>query len=142
VEAFDELAVIAVLIVAGDVEKGLRDRQRGAQLVGGVGCESLLFGGVCFEPCEHAVEGVGEFAELISAAFQLDPVRERSGCGDACGVCDAGQRGEHLAGEKPPSQETEHEQERQHDRRLRSEGVQEVGAGGTEAARNEAAGSS
>ena len=121
VEAVDELAVVAVRIVAGHVEKRLRDRQRGAQLVGGVGCEPLLFGDVCFEPREHAVEGVGELAELISAAFQLDPVGERSGCRHACGVCDAGQRGEHLAGEKPPSQESEHEQERVHDRRLRSE---------------------
>ena len=75
------------------------------------------------------VEGVGELAELVSAAFQLDPVGERSGRGHACGVGDASQRGEHLAGEKPPSHETEHEQERQHDRRLRSEGAQEVGAG-------------
>ena len=35
------------------------------RLVGGIGREALLFGNVCFEPCEHGVEGVGEFAELI-----------------------------------------------------------------------------
>ena len=63
-------------IVAGDVEKCLRDRQRGAQFVGGVGCESLLFGDVCFEPGEHGVEGVGELAELVAAALQLDSVGE------------------------------------------------------------------
>src|SRR5437588_7549067 len=68
VEAVDKLVVAAVLIVAGDVEKCLRDRQRGAQFMGGVGCKSLLFGYVCFEPREHGVEGVGELAELISAA--------------------------------------------------------------------------
>ena len=68
VEAVDELAGVAVRIVAGDVEKRLRDRQRGAQFVGGVGCESLLFGDVRFQVCEHRVEGVGEFAELILAA--------------------------------------------------------------------------
>ena len=68
VEAVDELAVVAVRIVAGHVEQCLRDRQRGAQLVGGVGCESLLFGDVCFEPREHGVEGVGELAELVVAA--------------------------------------------------------------------------
>ena len=50
------------------LKQRLRDRQRSAQFVGGVGCESLLFGDVCFEPREHGVEGVGEFAELISAA--------------------------------------------------------------------------
>ena len=68
VEAVDKFVVAAALIVAGHVEKCLRDRQRGAQLVGGVGCESLLFGDVCFEAREHGIEGVGELAELISAA--------------------------------------------------------------------------
>ena len=68
VEAVDKFAVVAVQIVAGNVEKCLRDRQWGAQLVGGIGCESLLFGELCFEPREHRVEGVGELAELISAA--------------------------------------------------------------------------
>ena len=114
VEAVDELAVVAVRIVAGHVEQRLRDRQRGAQLVGGVGGESLLFGDVCFEPREHGVEGVGELAELVVAARQPDSVGERSGRGHACGVGDAGQGGEHAAGEKPPSHETEHQQERQH----------------------------
>ena len=68
VEAVDEFAVGVARIVASDVEQCLRDRQRGAQFVGGIGCESLLFGDVCFEPREHGVEGVGEFAELIFAA--------------------------------------------------------------------------
>ena len=68
VEAVDKLAGVAVRILAGHVEQCLRDRQRGAQLVGGVGGESLLFGDVCFEPREHGVEGVGELAELVSAA--------------------------------------------------------------------------
>ena len=68
VEAVDELVVVAVRIVAGHVEQRLRDRQRGAQLVGGVGCEPLLFGDVCFEAREHGVEGVGELAELVAAA--------------------------------------------------------------------------
>jgi hypothetical protein len=47
----------------------LRDRQRGAQLVGGIGCEPLLFGDVRFEAREHAVEGVGELVKLIAAAW-------------------------------------------------------------------------
>jgi hypothetical protein len=67
-KAVDELAVVAVRIAARHVEECLRDRQRGAQLVGGVGCESLLFGDVRFEPREHGVEGVGELAELVTAA--------------------------------------------------------------------------
>ena len=83
VEAVDELAGVAVRIVAGDLEQCLRDRQRGAQFVGGVGCESLLFGDVRFEPREHGVEAVGELAELVVATRQLDPVGERSVRGHA-----------------------------------------------------------
>jgi hypothetical protein len=76
VEAVDELAEFAVWIVAGYVEECLRDCEWRAQLVGGVGCESLLFRDVCFEPREHGVEAVGELVELVLTAFQLDPVRE------------------------------------------------------------------
>ena len=63
-----------------------------------------------------------------SAALQPDPVGERSVRGHAGGVGDAGQGGEHAAGEEPPSHETEHQQERQRDGRGRSEGAQEVEA--------------
>ena len=94
--------------------------------MGGVGREPLLFGDVRFEPREHGVEAVGELAELVLTAFQLDPVGERSSRGHACGVCDACQGGEHPAGENPPSQETEHQQKRHQDGRGRSESAQEV----------------
>ena len=76
-EALDELAVVALWIPGGHVEQRLRDRQRGAQLVGGVGREALLFGDVGFELREHGVERVGELAELVVPPFQLDPVGER-----------------------------------------------------------------
>jgi hypothetical protein len=66
-EALVELAAVAVRIVAGDVEKCLRDRQRCTQLVGGVGREPPLPGDMRLQPREHAVEGVGEFMELIAA---------------------------------------------------------------------------
>jgi hypothetical protein len=115
VEAVDELAVVPVRIVAGHIQQRLRDRQRGAQFVGGIGCEPLLFGDLCLEPREHGVEGVGELAELVIAAFQPDPVGERSRRGRACGVRDTGQWSEHPAGEKPPSHETEHQEEGQYD---------------------------
>ena len=71
----------AARIVAGDVEQGLRDRQRRAQFVGGVGGEPLLFGDVGLEPCEHRVEGVGELAELVvggpAAGFGARAIRSR-----------------------------------------------------------------
>ena len=86
------------------------------------------------EPCEHGVESVGELAELVVAAFQLDPVGERSVRGHACGVGDAGQGIEHAAGENPPSHEPEYQQERQHFGYARSESAQEVGPVGNEPA--------
>src|SRR5918995_6050839 len=52
---------------------------------------------------------------------------ERSVRGHTCGVGDASQGGEHAAGEKPPSQETEYQQKRQHDGRGRSESAQKEG---------------
>jgi hypothetical protein len=56
---------------------------------------------MCFELREHRVEGVGEFAELVVAAFQLDSVGERSLGGQACGIFDTSQGREHAAGEDP-----------------------------------------
>ncbi len=73
-EAVDQFAVVAVRITTRHVEKRLRDRQRGAQFVGGVGCESPLFSDVCFEPGQHAVEGIGELAKFVSASRKLDSV--------------------------------------------------------------------
>ena len=139
VEALDELADVAVRIVAGDVEQGLRDRQWRAQLVGRVGGEPPLLGDVCFEPSEHGVEAVGQLTELVVASFQLDPVRERSARRHARGVGDARQGGEHPTGEQPPSHETEHQQERQHRSGPRREDPQEAGPDGKDARRVEAA---
>jgi hypothetical protein len=110
VEALDKVATVAVRIVASHVEECLRDRQRGTQFVGGVGSKSLLVGDVRFESREHGVEGVRELTELVRAAFQLDPVGERSVRGHACGMCDASQGRKHLAGENPSSQEAENQQ--------------------------------
>jgi hypothetical protein len=94
----------------------------------------LLFGDVCFEPGEHGVERVGQFAELVFAAFQLDPVGQRSVPGQAGGVCDADQRREHATGEDPSAHEAEHQQERHHRGCPRGESLQEVGPAGHEEA--------
>ena len=69
VAAVVELVVAAVLIVAGDAKEGLGDRECGPQLVGGVCCEALLFGDVRVEPRQHGIEGVGELAEFVFAAW-------------------------------------------------------------------------
>ncbi len=110
-QPFDEFGRVAVRIVAGDVEKGLRDRQRGAQLVRGVGRESLLLGVVGFETREHRIETVGQLAELVVAPLEIDSVREGSAAGSSRGVGDPRERGEHRAGEKPPADQAESEQE-------------------------------
>ena len=49
-----------------DVQQRLRERQRRAQLVRRVGRESLLFGDVCLEAREQAVDGVGEILQLVA----------------------------------------------------------------------------
>ena len=89
-------------------------------------CEALAANRCCSATCASsrasiASKAVGELAELVVAAFQLDPVGERSVRGQAGGIGDAGQRREHAAGEDPPSHETEHQQERQRGGCLRGE---------------------
>ena len=111
-EAVDELAVVAGRVGAGHVEQGLRDRERRAQLVGGVGREPLLLGDLRLEPREHGVEGVGELAELVVGALAAGSGARAIRRRQAGGVGDAGQRREHPAGEDPPSDEAEHQQER------------------------------
>ena len=75
---------------------------------------ALLLGVVVLESGQHGVEAVGEFAKLVLGAFQLDPVGERPVPGLAGCFGDAGERGEHAAGEDPPSQQAEHQQEQHH----------------------------
>ena len=65
-EALDQLVIGAVGVAAGDVEQGLRGRQRGAQLVRRVGREPLLLGDVRLEPREQPVDRVGEVLQLVA----------------------------------------------------------------------------
>ena len=110
-ESFDELVVVSVRVVAGDLEQGLRDRERGAQLVRRVGGEPPLFGDVRLESREHRVEAVGELAELVVPALQFDAVRERPVRSPARGIRDPSQGHEHAAGEEPSAQQAERQQE-------------------------------
>ena len=119
--------VVAVRIVAGDVEKCLRDRQRGAQFVGGVGCESLLFGDVCLEPREEAVEGVGEILELVAGPREREalvqvalgdlPRRRR----------DRAQRAQDPARDQPAERDRDRGHDRQRDPGLDEPLVETVG---------------
>lgn len=98
-EAFDEFPVVRRGVAAGDVEECLRDGQRRSQFVAGVRGEPLLFGDMGFELFEHGVEHVGEFAELVSRAFQADPMGQRSVRGRPGSLRDPRQRREHPAGQ-------------------------------------------
>jgi hypothetical protein len=53
VQAFDEFVPVPCGVLAGDVEERPRDRQRGAQFVGGIRGEPLLLGDVGLELFEH-----------------------------------------------------------------------------------------
>jgi hypothetical protein len=115
VEAVDEFVVVAVRIVASHVEEGLRDRQRGAQLVGGVGCESLLFGDVCLEPREEAVDGVGEILQLVTGPGEREALVQVA-LGDLpCGHRHRPQRAQDPARDQPTERDRRDGHEPQYD---------------------------
>ena len=126
-EAVDEFAVVAVRIVAGDVEERLRDRQRGAQLVGGVGCEPLLFGDVCLEPREEAVDGVGEILQLVAGPREREALVQVA-LGDLPrGRRHRAQRAQDPARDQPAERDRDHGHDRQRDPGLDEPLVETVG---------------
>src|SRR5689334_9063046 len=68
----------------GDLEQGAFPGQGGAQLVGGAGGEAPLGAEGGFQPCEQAVEGVGEFLELVVGSWQCKALVQAAG-GDPAG---------------------------------------------------------
>jgi hypothetical protein len=111
VESLDELDGVAVRVVSSHVEQCLCDRQRGAQLVGGVRRKPLLFGDMGLQPGKHRVERIGELAELVIGPFQPDSMGKRSARGGPRGARDAGEGIEDPAGEDPAAHEAEQQQE-------------------------------
>lgn len=101
VQAFDEFAPVSRGVLAGDVEERPRDRQRGAQFVGGVRGEPLLLGDVGLELFEHQVERVREFTEFVLAALHADPVGQRPVPGHPCRFPDLCEWCEHPVSEDP-----------------------------------------
>lgn len=126
VQALDEYGGVA-MVLARDIEQGLRYRQRSAQLVGGVGREALLLGDLRFEPAEHRVEAVRQLPDLVLPTTHRDPVRERPGRRHPGRLGDAIERGEHPAGQKPPPDEADDEQHGHHRDGGGSEVAQQVG---------------
>jgi len=119
---------VAVGIVAGDLEQGLRDRERGPQLMRGVRGEPLLLGHVRLQLLEHRVEDVGEVAELVTRPLQRDPVRQGALRREPGGIADALQRRQHPSGEQPSDSEPEGEQDHHDHRGDRHESPDQVTA--------------
>jgi hypothetical protein len=96
-----QLRLGGVGVGQGDVDFGAGDRQRGAQLVGGVGGKAALGveGGV--QAREHLVEGVGQLLELVVGAVQGDALVQGALRQALGGGGDALQRAQHLPGHHP-----------------------------------------
>ncbi len=141
VQAFEQRVGVPVRVVAGHLEQGLGDGQRGAQLVGGVGGESLLLGHVGLETAEHGVEVVGQVTELVPPARQPYPVGEHAGGGDPGSIGDAAQRGQHAPGQEPaPEQPDDQEHGQRHGRRREQVDQQAAAAGSSVRASHRGAG--
>ena len=90
--------------------------------------EALAANRCCSASCASSRASMVSKASASSRNSSLRPssrIRWESDpfAGQARGLRDAGQRGEHPAGEKPPAHQAEHQQERQHGGCPRSESV-------------------
>ena len=97
-------------------------------------CEALAANLCCSATCASSRASIASKASASSRNSSLRPgsrIRWESDplAASACGVRDAGQRGEHAAGEDPPSHEAEHQQERQYRGRPGSENAQKSWTG-------------
>ena len=99
----------------GDLEQGAFPRQRGAQLVRGVGGETPLGVERGLQPREQAVEGVGEFLELVVGSVQGQPLVQAAGGDPPGGGGDRAQRAQHPAGDDPADRGGRHRDARQQD---------------------------
>jgi hypothetical protein len=108
-----------------DVDGRAHDRERGAQLMRGVGHEPLLTLERDLQPAEHVVERLGQLAELVAWTRQRDPRRQvvlRRGAG---GRRDLLHRAQHPPGEDPAKDRGEGEHHGQRNQRV----LQQVGEG-------------
>ncbi len=94
-----QLVDVGVRIGQRDLELGADHRQRGAQLVAGVGHEQPLAVERSVEAGEHLVEGVRELAQLVVRAAEVDALVERLGGQCARGLGQLGDRAQRLLGE-------------------------------------------
>ena len=72
-------ALAGILLVLEQLELAAQDRQRRSQLVRGVRDEVALTAERQLEPVEHAIEGVGEHADLVPAPTESAAPAEVAG---------------------------------------------------------------
>ena len=96
----------------GNVDLGADDRQRGPQLVGGVGHEALLAHEGPVEPFEHGVERVGQLLELVGWSRQADALVEVDVRETLRGGRDGVDGTQHAPGDHPADPDRSHGQHR------------------------------
>ena len=110
-----------VRVVERDLRLGAHDRQRGAQLVRGVGDEAALRLDGALDAVEHRVEGDGQLVQLVGAAggphARVEPV-----LGDpAQRRRDRADRGQRAPGRQPADAERHQRRARDRERVLQAE---------------------
>ena len=105
-------------VVQHDVDGRAHDRERGAQLMGGVGDEALLALERGLEPVEHLVEGLGQFVEFVAGAAQRDPRRQVVLRGGAGGCGDPVHRAQRAPGGDPAEDRSEGDDHGERDQRV------------------------
>ena len=128
VEAVDELAGVAVQVLARATSRRVWVIASGVRS----SWEALAANRCCSATWASSRASMASKLSASSRNSSLRPgsrIRWESdpSAASAGGVGDACQGGEHAAGEQPPSHETEHHQEPQHEGRDRSEAAQEGG---------------
>ena len=100
------------------LELAADDRQRGAQLVRGVGDERRLAVERVLEAVEHVVEGLGQHAHLVVAGGDLHPRAEVAGVDARRHARHAPQRGRHARGDREAARERGQDRERAREQEL------------------------
>lgn len=100
-------ALLLVRLLRGQygVQVGADDRERAAQLVRGVVDELALGAERLVEPVQHGVHRVGEVAQLVLGALQLDAFREVGGLDLRRRAGDGAYGAQGAAGEDPAEDE-------------------------------------
>ncbi len=116
---------VRIGVVEGHVEVGPDDRERGPEVVGGLGEEAPLRLERPVEPVEHGIEGAGHPRELVVRPVEPDAAGQVGGLDLVGDLRDAGHRPQRPAGEEPADHDAQQEEGEDHDDRDRGDLVQD-----------------